>query len=73
MIILRDEIAAGITENYFPCGDLREVAEISKLFDKGCRVVNIKNHGFIHASSSVVSMEHYINKLTFEVHKSLRD
>ncbi len=70
---LGTSFAQKITENYFPCGDLREVAEISRLFSRGYRFVNIKNHGFILTSNCLVGMEWCIKNLTFEVHKSLRD
>jgi hypothetical protein len=36
------------TEEYFPCGDLREVPGIIKLInEKHCGIINLKNHGFL--------------------------
>jgi hypothetical protein len=38
---------APITLEYFPCGDMREVAEVENLLRKGHSAINLLNHGFI--------------------------
>jgi ribulose-5-phosphate 4-epimerase/fuculose-1-phosphate aldolase len=39
--------SAPFTDKYVPCGDLREVEEISRYINRGYSVINLKNHGFI--------------------------
>ena len=63
---------AETTENYFPCGDLREVDEIKELFNKGLRYINLKNHGFLLASTDIEMMEYYKN-LDFYHNEFLRE
>lgn len=58
------------TDSYYPCGDLREVEEISKLFRKGARIINLKNHGFLIAAEDLNVMEYSISNLEF-VHSDL--
>jgi hypothetical protein len=63
----------GYTDNYYPCGDLREVEEISKVFQTGLRVVNLINHGFLIASTDLEEMEKKIKLLEFVPNDILRD
>jgi len=56
---------AKFTESYYPCGDLREVEEIAKLFRTGARVINLKNHGFLIAAEDLRVMEYSISSLEF--------
>ena len=60
------------TENYYPCGDLREVKEITKLFDRGFRVINLKNHGFLIASKDLPTINDYIKEFAFNPPKLLK-
>jgi hypothetical protein len=62
-----------VTENYYPCGDLREVHEISVIFDSGIRIVNVKNHGFLLASTDLKTMDEYARDLEFEHNSMLED
>lgn len=52
---------APTTENYYPCGDLREVDEVVDLMRKGHKIINLKNHGFIIAGRHLVDISN-INK-----------
>lgn len=57
---------APYTENYYCCGDVREVSDIMKIFDKESSfiVVNLKNHGFIIATNNLIQMESYLKQNT---------
>jgi len=49
---------APVTEQYFPCGDMREVFEIRELIEskktpRTCGAINLKNHGFLLYSQTV--------------------
>ena len=44
---------AGFTQHYYPCGDLREVNEIRRFFAVNDYIVNLKNHGFLIAATSI--------------------
>jgi hypothetical protein len=51
---------AEYTEEYFPCGDLREVAPICDLIEKSDNnygIINLKNHGFLLYSDSIEMLE----------------
>lgn len=50
------------TLDYFPCGDLREVEEIKKLFsqDQPFFAVNLKNHGFLIGASTVEEIDTFL-------------
>lgn len=58
-------MAVAKTENYYPCGDLREVEEIARVFRVGARVVNLRNHGFLLATNDLVAMDKLVKALTF--------
>ncbi len=56
-------VDAPTTEYYYPCGDLREVAEIIELIQytkKG--VINLKNHGFLMYSQYIHELQTIANK-----------
>lgn len=68
-----DDIHVLNTDNYFPCGDMRELEELSKcighiiLFDKkNYGVINLTDHGFILFSKTFEQMEFMINSFTDE-------
>lgn len=60
------------TKNYYPCGDLREVAEVVECFKKGHRVLNLKNHGFLIASKDIDGLEEVIKSYEFKPKALLR-
>jgi ribulose-5-phosphate 4-epimerase/fuculose-1-phosphate aldolase len=45
------------TSVYYPCGDLREVEEVSELLKKGHRIINLRNHGFLIAAEDLEELE----------------
>ena len=53
------------TLEYYPCGDLREVEEISALFNGGLRAINLKNHGFLIAAETLDGLEYLANFCEF--------
>lgn len=55
---------APTTENYFPCGDMREAEEILKLL-KDVRVINVKNHGFLITAATVEELREAVEKAKF--------
>lgn len=58
---------APFTEHYYPCGDLREVeAIIDNIDDQRIAFrINLKNHGFLIASSDLIALRHYAETSTF--------
>lgn len=54
-----------MTQNYFPCGDLREVDEVVKLIDRGIRQINLKNHGFLFVAESLDEIKKYADTNLF--------
>lgn len=56
---------APVTEHYYPCGDMREVPEISKLITKPNGIINLKNHGFLIYSDTLDSLEELAKSLIF--------
>lgn len=58
-------LGAPMTKHYFPCGDLREVAEIAEWFSAGCRILNLKNHGFLIAANSLSDLAKIAESLHF--------
>ncbi len=58
---------APFTEHYYPCGDLREVeAIIDNIDDQRIAFrINLKNHGFLIASSDLIALRHYAETVTF--------
>lgn len=57
---------AMVTDEYFPCGDLREVPEALKLLDEGNLYFNLKNHGFLLCAENLGDMERYLDRLEFK-------
>jgi len=63
---------APTTEDYYPCGDRREVNTIAKLLgdlSKGAATslaINLKNHGFLLMTSTLDEMETLVGELEFE-------
>jgi len=56
------------TEEYFPCGDMREVEEILSVVKDRNRFqycINLKNHGFILMADCLFSMEKLIQETDF--------
>lgn len=59
------------TENYFPCGDLRELVEVKKLMKfiiydechKDYGIINLKGHGFLMFSQTFEQMKYMINDI----------
>lgn len=59
------------TENYFPCGDLRELVEVKKLMKhiiydechKDYDIINLKGHGFLMFSQTFEQMKYMINDI----------
>ena len=52
---------ARTTDHYFPCGDLREVPEISRVWQyKPGGAVNLLHHGFLLAATSMDEMTHLV-------------
>jgi hypothetical protein len=53
------------TDNYFPCGDVREAHEVTNFItgDYGC--VNLKNHGFLLYANSIENLEKLVNEIEF--------
>ncbi len=56
---------AQFTDNYYPCGDLRELEEIEKCFDRGVFVINLKNHGFVIATETLEEMKEIVERTKF--------
>jgi len=56
---------APTTNQYYPCGDCREIPEIAVLFAKGYRAINLKNHGFIVAARSLAELSYFIDIVKF--------
>lgn len=59
---------APYTEHYYPCGDLRELLEVSELLSKGHRCINLKSHGFLIAAAGMEELRDlatakFINRL----------
>ena len=68
-----DDIRVLNTDNYFPCGDMRELDELTKCIShiikhdgKNYGVVNLAGHGFILFSQTFEQMEFMINSFTDE-------
>lgn len=60
-----------LTQYYYPCGDMREISEISSvLADKnsekdGVFAINLRNHGFIIAATSLKKMKKFVENSNF--------
>ena len=58
---------APTTEEYFPCGDKREIRGILDLIgDNHSGVINLKNHGFLVYSTTLDEMEEICDKMNVE-------
>ncbi len=61
---------APMTENYYPCGDLREVDSISEIISKTYDIyslgaINLRNHGFLLYSNTFEEMQQLVEKSIF--------
>lgn len=56
---------ARFTEHYFPCGDMREYAELKKNIVGDYGIINLINHGFFLYAETEVGLTHMINNLKF--------
>lgn len=57
---------APITNEYFPCGDLREVSETLAILENGDMYFNLKKHGFLLCAEKLSDMENYLKRLEFK-------
>ncbi len=55
------------TQEYFPCGDLREVPEILDLLSKGATRINLCNHGFLLVGKDVSDFQRHLDECKFEM------
>ncbi len=55
-----------MTENYYPCGDLREVDGVIRLIKQGWKRINLKSHGFLLIGETIEDMQHHFNKCYFK-------
>lgn len=53
------------TTEYYPCGSLLEVKEISTLFAGGLRAITLKNHGFLIAAETLDGLDYLANLCEF--------
>ena len=53
------------TDNYYPCGDLRELEEIEKFYNCEKFIINLKNHGFVIATETLEEMKEIVEKSKF--------
>ena len=58
-------IEAPFTDNCYPCGDMREVNEVSGLLRDGHRVINLLNHGFLITARTIGGLKLLAEKCTF--------
>lgn len=54
-----------MTEDYYPCGDLRELKSILEHFLTGTRVINLKNHGFLIAAKDIFDLKRKVDNSNF--------
>lgn len=62
-------VGAPATENYFPCGDMREAVEVYQAISRSnttSGAINLKNHGFLLHSQTIEEMEELVSLLEFE-------
>ena len=58
---------AEFTEEYYPCGDMREFDEVKLFIDyHGTGVLNLKNHGFLIYAKTIGDLEEIVDGLVFE-------
>ncbi len=55
------------TQEYFPCGDLREVDEVLGFLNKGATRINLCNHGFLLVGRTVSEFQKHLNECTFKM------
>lgn len=56
---------AVMTDNYYPCGDMREVDEVLNKIVDNSGVLNLRNHGFLIYANSIEKLEELINNSSF--------
>ncbi len=54
------------TDEYFPCGDLRELDGILGCIKDGASVINLKNHGFLICAGDYTEMQEIIDNAVFK-------
>ena len=61
-------LGAPETENYYPCGDMREVPEILKLIRSigKAGMINLKNHGFLIYANTIDQLKTLTDNLEFK-------
>lgn len=64
---------AFITKNYYPCGDLREVAVINQHSLEGSGVINLKDHGFLMYAESLNELREVASFSEFEILPAWKD
>jgi hypothetical protein len=62
---------ARVTDEYYPCGDMREAYAISGLIEAGlahhhCGIINLRNHGFLLYSQTIEGMSELVANLEIE-------
>ena len=62
---------ARVTDEYYPCGDMREAYAISGLIEAGlahhhCGAINLRNHGFLLYSKTIEGMSELVAHLEIE-------
>ena len=55
-----------MTSEYVPCGDMREVDEILKIWGDEPMNINLKNHGFIIVAKTLEELDNIINNVKME-------
>jgi ribulose-5-phosphate 4-epimerase/fuculose-1-phosphate aldolase len=56
---------AEFTDNYFPCGDMREYYETRVLINQPFGVLNLVNHGFFMYADTLENLEEMVDKMVF--------
>lgn len=58
------------TDSYYPCGDLREVPEITKRITYPDSHINLVNHGFLMYSNNIEKLEKMARNVSFHWHSN---
>ncbi len=56
---------SSFTDNYCPCGDVREVEEVANLIKSDFGVVNLVNHGFFMFADTLENLRKMVDELEF--------
>ncbi len=56
---------AEFTDNYFPCGDMREYYETRLFINRPFGVINLINHGFFMYADTLDNLEEMVDKMVF--------